>query len=83
LTPDEAQCLAVLFGILDNNVDDKFNLTMLLGKIRGLLVVATLPAHGDGCLQIEFEIARRLDELFQLIDILELCIAVKKQCCVV
>lgn len=43
---------------------------MLFGKKGGLLVVATLSAHGDGSVQIKLQVSWRHNELFQLLDIL-------------
>ena len=77
--PDEVKRIVKGLGILNKDVNDKVVLTMFLGKICGLVVVAALPAHGDGRIQIELEVSRGLDELLQLVHILQLGIAVQQQ----
>ncbi len=52
---------------------------MLLGQVCRLLIVATLSTHGYGRVQVKLEVSRRLDELLQLVDILELCIAIEEK----
>lgn len=52
---------------------------MLLSKVCGLFVVPPLPTHGNRSVEIKLEVARRLDELFELGDILELCVAVEEE----
>ena len=42
---------------------------MFRREVSCLLEVAALPAHGNGGVQVELEIARGLDELLQLLDI--------------
>ena len=56
---------------------------MLPRKESGLIIVSSLAAHRYGSVEIELQIIRRLDKLFQLIHILELGIAVEQQCCVI
>jgi hypothetical protein len=56
---------------------------VLLGKVCSLLVVSALSAHCNCCIKIKLEVARRLDELFKLVDVFELCIAVEEKGCVV
>jgi len=52
---------------------------MFASKISSLIIVTSLTTHGNGCFKIEFEIARRFDELFELVHILELGIAVQEE----
>jgi hypothetical protein len=52
---------------------------MLLGKVCRLFIITALPAHGDCGIKIKLEVTRGLDELFQLVDILELGIAVEEE----
>lgn len=52
---------------------------MLLGKVCRLFIIATLPAHGDCRIKIKLEVTRGLDKRFQLVDILELGIAVEEE----
>ncbi len=54
-------------------------LAMLRSKVSRLLIVASLSTHGDGCIEVKFEIARRFDELFKLLDVFQLCIAIQKE----
>lgn len=58
-------------------------LVVLACKKRSLIVVTALTAHGDCGLEIELEISRRLNKLFQLVDIFQLSIAIQQQGCVV
>ncbi|KAH9828406.1 hypothetical protein Tdes44962_MAKER09315, partial [Teratosphaeria destructans] len=56
-------------------------ITMLLmspGQEGGLLVVATLAAHDDGSVQIKFELAWLVNELFQLVHIFQLGVAIQQ-----
>lgn len=52
---------------------------MLFGKVCCLFIITALPTHGDCGIKIKLEVAGGLDELFQLVDILELGIAVEEE----
>jgi hypothetical protein len=58
-------------------------LLMFTCKEGGLVVVATLPAHGNGRVEVELQITRRANEFFELLDILELGVAVEQKRCVI
>jgi cytosine/uracil/thiamine/allantoin permease len=73
----------VLFGVFDQYVDDQFVFIMLCSKVCGLVIIAALSTHRDSRIEIKLEITRRLDELFKFIYILELCITVQEQGCVI
>lgn len=77
--PDKVERIIKGLGILNKDVNNKLVLTVLLGKICSLVVVSSLPAHGDGCVKIELEVSGRLDEFLQLVHVLELGIAVQQQ----
>lgn len=44
-----------------------------------MVVVASLSTHRNRCVEIKFQVVRRLDELFKLFYILELGITVEKK----
>ena len=48
------------------------------GKKRSLVVISTLPAHHNRSVEIKLQVAWLLDELLQLIDVLQLGIAVEQ-----
>ena len=77
--PDKVQRLFVCLGIFNQDIYNQVRLTMLLSKVSRLLVVPALSAHGNCRVQVKLEIPRGLDELFQLLDVLELSIAVEQQ----
>ena len=54
-------------------------LTMLCSKVSCLLKVTTLPTHRNCCIKVELQIARRFDELFEFVDILQFCITIKQK----
>jgi hypothetical protein len=53
---------------------------MFPSKIGSLIAVSSLSAHGYGGLQVKFQIVWRFDEFFELLNIFQLRIAVKKEC---
>jgi hypothetical protein len=53
--------------------------SVLPSKECRLVKVPSLAAHGDGSVQVELEITGRFNELFQLVDILQLCIAIEEE----
>lgn len=77
--PDEIQSIMVLLRVLDQNIDDEVVLAMLLREIRCLVVIATLPAHGDRRVQVKLQVSGRLDKLLKLVDVLEFGITVQQQ----
>lgn len=77
--PDEVKRIVKSLGILNKDINDEIVLAMLLGQICSLIVVSSLPAHGDGRIQIKLEISGGLDEFLQLVHVLELGIAVQQQ----
>jgi hypothetical protein len=77
--PDEAKSIAVVLGVLNHNIYNQVTLAVLHRQICSLLIVTALPAHGDCSIRVELEITLRLDELFELLDILEFCVAVEQQ----
>lgn len=56
---------------------------MLLSEIRRLLVIAALPTHRDCRVQIKLQVSRRLDERLELLNVLQLSIAVEQKCRVI
>jgi hypothetical protein len=48
-----------------------------------LVEITALAAHRYSGVEIEFQVARRFDELLQLINILEFCIAIQQKCSMV
>ncbi len=54
-------------------------LPVFLGEVCSLLIVAPLSAHGYGRVQVKLEVSWRFDELFQLVDVLELCVAIEQK----
>ena len=53
------------------------------GQESSLVVVSSLAAHRNGCVQIKFEVIWGLDEFLQFVHVFELCVAIQQQCCVV
>jgi hypothetical protein len=68
-----------LLRVLDENINHKLGFAMLLSQVRRLLKVSSLPTHGDGGVEVKLEVAGRLDELFELLDVFELGIAVQQE----
>ena len=77
--PNEVQRFIVVLRVFDQDVDYKVILAVFRCQISSLLVVSTLTAHRNRGVKVELQIPGRLDELFQLIDILQLGIAVQEQ----
>lgn len=68
-TLNVGDCLGVLFQVFNENVNDQTMFVVTSGQESCLIVVATLSAHNDGCVEIELQIAWLPDELFQLVDV--------------
>ena len=56
---------------------------MFSSQVRSLIIVTTLATHGDSSIKIELQVTRRLDELFELLDVLQFCVAIQQQCCMI
>ena len=82
-SPTILNSLCILLGVFDQYVDNHIILAILCSQICSLLVVATLPAHRNGSFQVKLQFPWGFDERVQLFCILELCIAIQKQCRVV
>lgn len=52
---------------------------MLRGQVCRLLIVSSLPAHGNGRVNIKVRLPGSFDELLKLVYVLQLCIAIEKQ----
>lgn len=86
--PNILECLPVFLGIFDQDINYQFVLIMFRSKVCSLVKVATLSTHGDGGVEVEFQIAWRFDKLFKFIYVFELCITIKEEgsvvsCCFV
>lgn len=77
--PNVIQCFIVTLRIFNQDVHNKLGLAMLFGQIRSLLVVATLPTHGNGCIQIKLQVSGSHDELFQLLNVFKFSIAIEQE----
>lgn len=75
-TPYVSQCFAISFRVLDEDGDDKIMFGVFAGQESSLVEIAALPAHGNGNIEIEFEITRGFDEALELIHILQLRVTV-------
>ena len=76
--PNILECFRILFGVLDKYVNYKLMLVMLGGQVCCLLVVASLSAHRDSCVEVKLKITRRLDESLELLNIFQLGIAIQE-----
>ena len=74
---DIFQGLAVLFRILNQYVHNNLMLAVLSSQVRRLVIIPALPAHRNRRIEIKLEISWRLDEFLQLINILQLGVAVQ------
>lgn len=68
-----------MLTILNKNIDNHLCFAMPLCEIGGLFKVPPLATHGNGGIEIKLEISRRLDKLFQFVNVLKLGIAVEEQ----
>ena len=75
--PDKVQRLFVCLGVFNQDIHNQVRLAMLLSQVGRLFIVPALSAHGNGRVQVKLEIPGGLDELFQLLNVLELRVAVE------
>ena len=52
---------------------------MLRCKVHRLSVIASLLTHGDCNIKVELQIPRRLDKLFEFVDVLQLRITIQQK----
>ncbi len=76
--PNILECFRILFGVLDKYVNYKLMLVMLGGQVCCLLIVASLSAHRDSCVEVKLKITRRLNESLELLNIFQLGIAIQE-----
>lgn len=79
LTPNIVERFDIVLGVLYQDIHHKIGLAVLLGKVSSLFVVPALSTHCNCCIKVKFEVARRLDELFKLVYVFELCITVEEK----
>ena len=70
LSPNVIQRLGIAFGVFDEDISYQLRLAVPLCKIGRLFVIPALPTHGNCGIEIEFQVSRRLDKVFQLFNIL-------------
>lgn len=75
-SPNVCKSLCVSFRVLNQDVDYQFVLFVLSCKKSGLVIVAALTAHRDGCVKIKLEVTRRFDEFLKFLYVLQFRVAV-------
>lgn len=48
-------------------------------QVRGLVKVTTLTAHRYGSVEVELGLSRRLDELFELVDVFQFRVTIQEE----
>ena len=77
--PYVCQSLGILLQILNQDRDHHRMLRVLARKESSLVKVPALPAHGYRSVQVELVVARRFNEVLELLNVFCLGVAIQEQ----